>query len=318
MKKILLILIILTIGSLNSQYDVIIVRDDLPLDWIIAQAYSHKSGIPIVTTSPDQLSNDARDQLVGYRQAGLNKPLIFGGGQAISLDIEKELTEMGFITHRIREVDRYGTSAQVARELYVKSEGCVMVNGENYKNLLIAERIASESGYPLLFIRHNEVPASVKDAIRSLGVTKIILIDSEIGESIKSSLTSEGYSVELVRESADIKKFSPAEPLGIKYLYLCFGLILGIILSMGVIYYRRGQERVPYALLTEDEEKIIKAILENKGELTQDRLPEKTGFSRPRISRIVSELCERDMISKEPFGRTQKLTIKKEFYENRK
>ncbi len=65
----------------------------------------------------------------------------------------------------------------------------------------------------------------------------------------------------------------------------------------------------------EDEEKIVRAIIEGGGELTQDKLPEITDFSRPKISRIVADLADRGILTKTPQGRTQKLQIEKEFYE---
>ncbi len=46
----------------------------------------------------------------------------------------------------------------------------------------------------------------------------------------------------------------------------------------------------------------------------QDELYDATGFSRPKISRIVSELVERDLVEKTQFKRTFKLKIKKELF----
>jgi uncharacterized membrane protein len=74
----------------------------------------------------------------------------------------------------------------------------------------------------------------------------------------------------------------------------------------------KKKERVPYNVLTEDEERIIRIIEESGGEIGQDALYSKTGFSRPKISRLVSELVERDLIEKTQFKRTFKLKIKKE------
>ncbi|MFQ6136554.1 MAG: cell wall-binding repeat-containing protein [Candidatus Hydrothermarchaeales archaeon] len=316
MKRIFLLALILfamaSAMAIESEYDAIIVRDDIPVDWIIAQAYSHKSGIPIVTTSPDKLDQNAKVQLEGYNAAGWNKLLIFGGENAVSPKIEIELRDMGFITHRISEVDRYGTSARVAIELYGSSEGCVIASGDSYEGLLVAARMATETEYPLLLIKGDRVPESVSDAMNTLGAKKVILISPGVSKEVVSTLLSSGFDLKVVETDIDVSRYRPFRPT--KSMYLVLGIALGILSVFGAYKYRKAKEKVSLELLTEDEEKVIKAIAEGGGEVTQDILPEKTNFSRPKISRIVAGLVERDLISKDPYKKTQKLKIKKEFY----
>jgi putative cell wall-binding protein len=309
MKRVLLVLILLLFVGSIANYDVILVRSDLPPDWIIAQAYSHKSGIPVVATPPDRLVEEVKEQLKGYRDAGYNRVLIIGGEEAISLDVQMEVEELGFATHRISEADRHGTSARVALELYPDSRECILVNGEAYEGMLTAQRIAGETGFPILFTRPNELPVSVADAMETLGIEKVYLIDYGISEEVKKYLSSQGYIVEVVGKG---KTFSGRQELFNDIAMLLGGLILGAMLVFALLTATRG-EKVSYELLTQDEQKIIKAIIENGGEIMQDKLPEKTGFSRPKVSRIVADLQERKIISKEPSGRTQRIRIEKEF-----
>lgn len=317
----LLLLILLIIGSggiayasIAPEYDVIVVRSDLPFDWTLAQAYSNKFGIPIVDTAPDHLDEDAKKQLYGYRQFGFHRAIIIGGEKAVSLEIQEEIETMGFVAHRFGEADRHGTSARFAIVLYPDSKSAVLVNGEDYSGLLAAKRTAAETGDPILFIKREEVPASVLDALKKIGVKKILLINYELSENVKKSLISEGYEVEIIGSSSDILK----PKLDAKYIYLVSGVLLGILSILVLQRFRKYKEKVPYTLLTADEEKVVKAILNSGGEMTQDLLPEKTDFSRPKISRIVADLAGREIISKEQYGRTQKLKIKKEFYEDKK
>ncbi|MFH1774299.1 MAG: hypothetical protein ABH874_05000 [Methanobacteriota archaeon] len=318
MKKFLVLLILLTTGSsdlayaIASEYDVIVVRSDLPFDWTLAQAYSNNFGIPIVGTVPDRLDEDVRKQLYDYGQFGFHRAIIIGGEKAISQRIQEEIETIGFVAHRFGEADRYGTSARLAIVLYPSSKGAVLVNGEGYGGLLAARRVAAATGDPILFIKREEVPASVLDALGKIDVRKILLINYELSENVKKFLVSEGYEVEIISSASDISKFG----IDIKYIYLTFGVLLGILGILGLQRFRKYKEKVPYTLLTGDEEKVVKVILDNGGEMTQDLLPEKTGFSRPKISRIVADLVGRDIISKEQYGRTQKLKIKKEFYED--
>jgi uncharacterized membrane protein len=309
----LVLLFFLTTGAVAPQYDVILVRSDLPLDWVIAQAYSHNSGVPIIATKPDHLDEDVKEQLSGYRSSGYINLVIIGGEQAVSPGIKSDLDDMGFVTHRISEGDRYGTSARVAIELFGRADGVVVVNGEAYEGLLTAERIASSIGGPILFVKEDGVTPSVERALATLGVGKIYLVEGASGK-IHDALLSKGYKVEVVGGDW-IEAPSPYNPL---YFAFALGLLLGAALVLAGLRFRRYRARVPMTILTEDEEKIVKAILENGGVLTQDKLPEKTDFSRPKISRIIMDLAGRGIVSKKPHGKTQKLTIKKDFYEEKR
>ncbi|MEE8402384.1 MAG: cell wall-binding repeat-containing protein [Candidatus Hydrothermarchaeaceae archaeon] len=308
MKMVLLaLLVLLTTGSISPAYDVILVRSDLPPDWVIAETYSHRSGIPIVATLPDVLEPHVKTQLSGYRKAGFERVLIIGGEAAISPAIQREVDSMGFATHRISEADRYGTSARVAIELYSGSEWAVLVSGEDFEDLLTARRVANEMGAPILFAKHDEVPVSVLNAMRRIGVAKTVLV----GLDLEDYLAERGYAVEKNPAAA-----APAPDT--KYIHLFAGIFLGIIGFAALSRIKNARDRVSYTLLTRDEEKVVKTIIEGGGELMQDQLPLKTTFSRPKVSRIVSDLEGRGIISKEPDGRTQKLRVKKDFYEEKR
>ncbi len=310
MKKVFLFLLLaslllpISVNGAALDYDVIVVRGDLPYDWTVAQAYSQRARIPIITTSPDVLDESTREQLMGFKETGHNSILVFGGEAAISPSIEAEMVVEGFITHRIREVDRYGTSARVAVELYESAETVVVVNGEDVRGLLNSQMAALQTDSPILLIKKDEIPQSVKETLRLLGTKEIILVPSEISEEVRSELES-GYNVELFPE---VTEFPGARNL--RVFDIALGLILGALLSL--IVRKRSRGKVPYNVLTDDEEQIVRAIEENGGELGQDALYKVTDFSRPKISRIVSELVERDLIEKTQFKRTFKLKIKKE------
>lgn len=313
MRRLLLVfLAFLAMGALEPPYDAILVRADLPLEWLISQTYSHKFGIPIVTTAPDQLDAGVKEELLGYKRFGFNRVLIVGGERAIYPSVQADLEREGFVTHRISEADRYGTSARVAVELFGQSEGAVIASGESkdYGALLAAGRLATKMGYPILFVKADEVPLSVSEALRSLRVKKAFVLDQGLADGTTDSIRSAVGEVVVVREGGDLAAAIPRDG---GYKLFLVGAFAGVLIMAGILRLRK-KERVPYTLLTEDEERVVRAILESGGELTQDQLPEKTDFSRPKVSRITADLVGRAIISKEPSGRTHKLVIKKDFY----
>ncbi len=300
-----IVLLLPVASAAPARYDAVIVRSDLPYDWTVAQAYSQRAKIPIISTSPDRLDNDTREQLMGFLKAGHRNILVFGGEVAISPNIESELVSTGFITHRIREVDRYGTSARVAIELYGSSRRVVIVGGDDTEGLLNSQMAALQTDSPILLIKEDEIPGSVREALDRLGVREVILVPSKISDSVKDELRSL-YSVE------EFPVFSEGKGLfDLRILDIALGLLLGVLLSL--VLRRERREKVPMNVLTSDEERVVRSIIDGGGEVGQDELYGLTGFSRPKISRLVAELVERDLIEKTQFKRTFKLKIKKEF-----
>jgi uncharacterized membrane protein len=310
MRLYILLSCLILVGSVYafaSEVDVILVRSDLPQEFAVAQAYSHLSGVPIVTTPSQELSDDAREQLRGYIQLGYRNLVIIGGEKAVSLEVQREIDALGYVTRRIAEADRYGTAATFAKEFYPRAEGAILLYGESSENLLLAMRLSSATGYPILFVKRDRVPPAVKDALASLRVRKVLLFPTGLEEDVREELS--GYEVVPVERG-----FSLPERRGWKLpLVFAAGVALGAISAIAYRRVRKMKQRLPYEVLSEDEERVVRAITGEGGRLTQDALPEKTGFSRPKISRIVKELVERGIIEKVPKGRTHELIIKKEF-----
>ena len=53
-----------------ASYDVIIVRGDIPTDYVVASIYANSAGIPIVLVNPDSIPGDIERELAGYAQSG--------------------------------------------------------------------------------------------------------------------------------------------------------------------------------------------------------------------------------------------------------
>ncbi len=312
--RLLLVLLVLTVGILGAEYDVVLVRSDVYADWIIAQAYSQKSGVPIIATSPLSIDPQIEDQLQGYREFGFEKVLIIGGERAVSPAVQQELELMGFATHRISESDRSGTSARVAVELFENSDTVILANGGTNEALLVAGRLASVTGNPVLFVMEDQIPPSVNAALTSISVEKIILVDLGISKGLKSELVSKGYEIEYVMavNGYEVQEDQVSGTI----LLLALGIVIGVVAVLGIEKILHKEERIPVTVLTEDEKKIVRAISANEGVITQDKLPGLTSFSRPKISRLISDLEGRGVLSKEPQGRTQKIGLKKQLIED--
>jgi putative cell wall-binding protein len=294
------------IASAVSWYDVIVVRGDMPTDYIVASIYASTKKIPLVLVDPDNIQGPVRNELAGYRSKGYQRLLIIGGESAISGGVENQLNSMGFIVSRLWDWNRYGTAARVSIDLWGEAEQVVITNGEDYGGFLVAQLAALERGTPILFIRNSTVPAETRDAISKLGTKSVILISGD--PDALEELMSQGLTVQTIETvSTGIEPGEGQEPDLLLYLLLSLVLILIILLS---VKYRRGVKG-SVLILTEDEERIIE-ILKIHGKTEQSKLAGLTDFSKPRISRMLQSLEKRGIIERKKYKKTFKIILKKE------
>lgn len=121
---------------------------------------------PMLLTSPAGLPDATRAEIERLMPLEV---VIVGGPAAVPYDQEIELREMGIpFVRRIMGRDRYETATQVAQELVNRglafSSGmCAFVaSGVNYPDALAAAPAAASAGWPILFVRPNEVPESTQ------------------------------------------------------------------------------------------------------------------------------------------------------------
>lgn len=108
--------------------------------------------------------------------------------------------------------------------------------------------------------------------------------------------------------------FAPSEePAPQSYQELVF-IVLGLIAIGGLAFLIRRKIKMKYSEeefpeLSDDEEKIIELLKENDGEYLQKDVVEELDYSKAKISGIVSDLVEKEVVEKEKEGRSNKLVI---------
>lgn len=315
MKKIFFVLSMLVMGlavfSIGaraiSTYDVVVVREDVPTDYIIASIYTSTKNIPLVLIDPDNIADPISDELIGYRSRGYQMLLIIGGESAISENVENELKSIGFIVSRLWDWNRYGTAARVSIDLWGDAEKVIITNGEDFSGFLIAQRIALDDASPILFIKNSSVPVETVDALKKLGTKSVVLISSD--EVVSSRLREMGLSVETIETTLQNKQLKKENDSNF-FLYLIVSVMLIAIIFISLVF--RKKIKHPVFILTEDEEKIIE-ILKTKGRTGQNELAKLVDFSKPRISRMIRSLEERKIIEREKYKKTFKIKLKRNF-----
>ena len=285
----------------------------------MAQAYSQKENIPILLTDPKTLSGSSKRELMGFYAEGARKVLLIGGTtDAISESIELEIASIGYEVTRIWDWDRAGTAARVAIDLWKYSRESVIINGNIEESYLIASKFAMKREIPILITNENELPPSTQEALEKINTRKVYVVGPMVSDNVVKSLTSKGITVERLGTDiniSDVKNLSEeGMNLKIDVISMLAGLFIGAV-ALLIVFRFKKDDSVPVFVLTEDERKLVQAL--KNGEDRQERLPEATNFSRPKVTRLVMNLESKGIIFREKKGKTYKIKLDKPIKDTR-
>jgi hypothetical protein len=142
-----------------------------------------------------------------------------------------------------------------------------------------------------------------------LGTTRIILV-GEVSQDVRDELEELGGLEQTKLSYIELEEKTSST--GVFVMGIVIGAIFIVLLSSlwGAGFFTK-KESIPTGLLNEDEQRIIEVITQNGGVIHQKRIPKLTEFSRPKVSRLVSELKERGIISKKKIGKTYTVKLEK-------
>lgn len=178
----------------------------------------------------------------------------------------------------------------------------------NVKNFNLS--IILPPGYVL---PENEVSMSPEGEVTSDG--RRLILRWKLREPVPSEFGN--FRVIVLYESVA----GDGEPAPLPYYYYVIPIIIIILISAAIkkrneiskiVYNRRKRYEEKIDILKGDEQRIMRLIIENNG-IDQREIVRKTGFSKTKVSKILSELEKRKAIFKEQVGRRNKVYL----YESR-
>jgi Fic family protein len=99
------------------------------------------------------------------------------------------------------------------------------------------------------------------------------------------------------------------------------GSIVSILAGLSLFDLLRKKERkeltksVIDSMTTPEEKAVIRELETNNGELTQSELVKRTKLSKVKVHRIIKRLESLKVVSKYPYGVTNKIKLEKKIYE---
>ena len=117
----------------------------------------------------------------------------------------------------------------------------------------------------------------------------------------------ETYDISVIYEGVSASSYEILLFLGI------IGALLAVIAAF-VLYTKkfRIHSRDILPVLTENERKVMEILFNDKKDVDQRKIIKETDFSKPKVSRIIQDLCNRGLIEKVPKGRTNIIKLKKQ------
>ncbi len=151
---------------------VILTRDDVVADAMVAAPLSKRYDAPILMTPSASLSTSVLSEITTL---GAKNVFVIGGTGAVSASVTDTLTSYGLHVTRFDGVDRYATAAKIAA--WVSSPGTVyLAYGYGEPDALAAGALAAEQGIPILLSDTNVLPEVTQDQLATLRPKTVVLL----------------------------------------------------------------------------------------------------------------------------------------------
>ncbi|TLS35582.1 cell wall-binding repeat-containing protein [Pseudalkalibacillus caeni] len=146
---------------------IFISRGDVFADALAGGPLASLETAPVMLTRTDSLTQEVKNQILAQHPY---RAVILGGTGSVSTSVEAQLKQLGVRQiERIGGKDRYEVSAKIANELvpYTETDTAYIASGEVFADALSASSVAGIEGAPILLVRKDYVPDSVKTFIKN-------------------------------------------------------------------------------------------------------------------------------------------------------
>jgi len=321
-----LFLVILPTARIRTQqpsaptYGAIVVRGDIYADWTLAMAFSMKERVPVLTLFKEVNQEEVIGVLTSLSEAR-RSVLIVGDSMAVPRDFEIILKSMRIDVDRVGGATRADTSLQmIIRGFWMDSRELIIVDGQKRELYIPALSLSSTTLAPIVYSIEGRLPENFYKVIENYmtNLETVYVLDNSLAEGELMELSNKGYLIkELNVTTVKIPKKDLIQKTLLWLRETGLGMATGLFLGVALAYLlisRRKMDSLELLMnfLTRDEKRIVEIIM-NKEEVLQEDLPELTGFSRPKVSRMVNELVSRGILEKETVGKTYLLRIRNLF-----
>ena len=153
-----------------------------------------RGNTPILFTNQSSLDSKTLANLKANKP---KKVYILGGEKSVSNAVVTQLKNLGIIVERIAGHDRYEVNSKVAAKTHnpntKQKTNILITSGENHSDAISSAVLSQNKKAPILFVRKNEVPTSIKGYLLSLKRNNAIGSITIVGGNLSVSQQVESY-----------------------------------------------------------------------------------------------------------------------------
>lgn len=166
-------------GWRSSEYVVIACGggDDKFADALAGSPIAYALGAPILLTAANELNPLTRNEII---RLGSKKSIILGGTEVISMNVEKQLSDMGLSVERLYGSDRYITAVEIAEKLndFKPLSRVFITDAYTFQYPVMISPYASRNGIPIIFTEKNSLNGAVYDSLIKWDIKRADIIGS--------------------------------------------------------------------------------------------------------------------------------------------
>lgn len=155
--------------------------------------FAAMEGMPILFTQANGLHNSTKAALEKW---GTKKVIIVGGDQAVSKQVENEITNMGIIVNRLSANNRYSTSVEIVK--HFKGSGFTdyyVATGENFADALTGSILAAKNNAPILLTSSSRLSSPAEEYLRRANPENIHILggNTAISQQVRNEVFQAAY-----------------------------------------------------------------------------------------------------------------------------
>lgn len=227
------------------------------------------------------------------------------------------LDEEGIISFNL-PADAYSISS---RQEYSLDKDIITIKSNQAEISYLTEEALQKSGEGFYFVEKIKFNFDVDVVILKFTLDTGHFLDKEMTFPPVSSMETDGRQISAIWRLNDIKKgddlpiflqIGYSESADFSLLVLIGIIFIAIAIYLFYHFYQKKSKKEDIDRhLMESEKMIIQELKKaDRGELWQKRLQLNTNFSKAKISRLIRNLEQRNLIEKIPFGNTNKVRLK--------
>ncbi len=204
---------------------------------------------------------------------------------------------------------------------YTKDGEIISIIGKDVKISYISNYLIEKANNDYFFINKYISPDTLNNLKVRLILKEGFIVDDKDIFPKDYKIETDGKKISIVWNFKDIGKdeslalfvkFNNTSSSKIYTLWIALVIVLAVIIYGVYFFYKRNKKSKKFEKhLIDSEKKVIEELKKaDRGEMWQKQLQLKTGFSKAKLSRVIRNLESRNLISKIPFGNTNKIGLK--------